>query len=160
MIPRSCRNNLAKTLILSRIQYLMPLWGGAGQTYVNKVQILINTTARWVSSLSKRTRTSTLMDTVGWFSVQEQILISTAIQTWKLVYLRRPEIPLRRMELMDDKTILVQEPRLQFSLECFRWRAAREWNCLPQNLREVMNIGRFKGQLKQWVREQRARPPD
>ena len=160
LIPRSCRNNLAKTLILSRLQYLMPLWGGAGQTYINKCQTIMNTAARWVSGLARRTRTSTLMEHVGWFTAKEMIRIATGLHTWKLINFRRPERPLLRMTIMDDRTITVQHPRLQFSQECLRWRAAREWNLLPQNLRDCQSIGRFKNSLKQLIRLQRPRPPE
>ena len=120
----------------------------------------MNTAARWVSGKGRKTRTSTLMQTVGWFSAKELIRISTATQTWKLVYLARPERLLSRMQIMNDKTIAVQMPRLQFSSEVFRWRASREWNQLPIQLREVGNLGRFKRLLKVHLKELRDRPPD
>ena len=42
-IPKSCRNNLVKGLIQSRLSYLMPLWGGGGASnqLLNKAQIII-----------------------------------------------------------------------------------------------------------------------
>ena len=99
LIPRTCRNNLAKTLILSRLQYLMPLWGGAGHTYIQKVQTIMNVAARWVSGMGKRTRTSKLMDRVGWFSAKELIRISTALQTWKCIYFQKPEVPIQKFTI-------------------------------------------------------------
>ena len=90
-LPPRTRNNLAKGLILSRLNYLMPLWGGASDTLLNRVQVLMNTAARWVSGCNKKTRINTLMKKVGWFDVKEQIFISTAIQTWKIVNWDRPQ---------------------------------------------------------------------
>ena len=70
LIPKSSRLNLARGLVLSHLNYMMPLWGGAGLTYINKAQTLLNSTARWCTGLPKRTKTSTLMERTGWLSIR------------------------------------------------------------------------------------------
>ena len=50
------------------------------------------------------------------------------------------------------------EPRLQFTSRNFMNRACNEWNRIPDTIRLVGNIGRFKKMMKTWTREQR--PPD
>ena len=87
LIPLSSRNNLARGLILSKLNYLMPIWGGATKKYIRKAQVLVNNAARWVTGVTRKTKTRILMKTVGWFTVEEQIKIATAIFTWKLVHM-------------------------------------------------------------------------
>ena len=122
----------------------MPLWGGAGLTYINRAQTLLNSTARWCTGLPRRTKTSTLMEKTGWLSIREQIKQATAVLTWKLVYLKKPGRLLRRMTITENNEIEVEDNRLQMNLNGFRWRAASNWNDMRQDLREIKNIDRFK----------------
>ena len=131
LIPNSCRINLANVLILSRMSYLMPLWGGAPEKYLSKAQTVMNATARWATGLPRRTRISTLLEVTGWLSVREQARVATAVQVWKLVHYGKPQRLQERMTVLDDLTIQVQDPRLMFSHNHFRWRATREWNNRP-----------------------------
>ena len=158
-IPRRTRNNLARGLILSRLNYLMPLWGGASDTLINKVQILLNTTARWVSGCGRRTRVSKLMETVGWYNIREQIQISTALQSWKVVHWDRPLRIRDRWTVSEDRLITLPGPRLQLSMGCFRWRAASQWNHLPSRLRDENSISSFKRMLKRHVLDGRDLDP-
>ena len=158
-LPMRTRNNLAKGLILSRLNYLMPLWGGAPDTLINKVQVLLNTTARWVSGKGRRTRVSKLMEVVGWFSIREQIYISTALQTWKIVHWQRPLRMRDRWTISQDRTITLPGPRLHFSQGCYRWRAALLWNQLSPELREEVSISNFKRMIKRHVLDGRDMDP-
>ena len=158
-LPKRTRNNLARGLILSRLNYLMPLWGGASPTLLNKVQILLNTTARWVSGCRKRTRIKTLMETVGWYYIREQIYIATALQTWKIVNWEKPLRLRDRWTLDENRKIQILEPRLQLSNGCYRWRGPSQWNCIPQWIREEPSISIFKSKIKRHVLDRRNLDP-
>ena len=138
----------------------MPLWGGSSNSQLRKVQVLINATARWITGMSRRTRVSTLMDKTGWLDVKEQIFLTTAVITWKIVHLDKPARPKERMFITEDLSIQVEEPRLLFTEECFRWRSARVWNDIPQDMRRIGNVAAFKKQLKKWILMKRTIPPD
>ena len=155
-IPKPSRLNLANGLILSRLNYLMPLWGGAAPCYISKAQIVLNAAARWATGLSRRSRVSELMEATGWLTIREQIRAATAIQTWKLVHFGTPARLQERMMIQEDLSIVVDTPRLQFSRNCYRFRAAREWNDLPQYLKDLTLISGFKKQLKRYIRSQRV----
>ena len=160
LIPRSSRLTLARGLVLSKLTYIMPLWGGAAPAHLRKVQVLINAAARWATGLPRRTRISTLMQKAGWLSVYEQIRMSTLVQAWKLVHLGIPARPLERLSITQDLEMEVQPPRLQFSNDCWRWRAAREWNRTPEELRHCLTIASFKRHIKKMILTQRPREPD
>ena len=156
----NCRPNLARGLVLSRMSYLMPLWGGAGYTYLNKAQAILNAAARWTTGLTRRTRTDILMERTGWLTIREQLRVATAVLAWKQVYLGKPGRLMNRMTTNENKEIEVQDCRLQFSKDCYRWRAAQVWNDLPQNLREMSSLPRFKIHVKKLQKTLRTRPPD
>ena len=156
LIPVKSRLALATGLIVGRLNYLLPLWGGAAESHLTKAQIVLNAAARWATGLSKRTRISDLMDATGWLSVREQARAATAIQTWKLLHYGTPGKLLERMTINDDLTISVGIPRLHFSQDCYRWRATREWNELPAELRGLVSISAFKKKLKVHIRSQRG----
>ena len=48
-VPRECRKTLANGLIVSRLQYLISIWGSTSANHVKKAQTLLNKTARWVT---------------------------------------------------------------------------------------------------------------
>ena len=47
-LPCGCRKILASTMLMSRIIYLMPVWGGTTTNHLRKVQVLQNRVARWL----------------------------------------------------------------------------------------------------------------
>ena len=74
LIPKSCRKSIVNGLVVSKLNYLLPLWGTAPETYIRKAQILLNSAARWITGLTRRTRIRDLMDAVGWLTIKEQVL--------------------------------------------------------------------------------------
>ena len=158
-IPTRCRNNLSKGLIHSRLSYLMPLWGGASIALIKKAQVLLNIAARWTSGQPKKTKIKVLMKTVGWLDIGEQIKSTTAVNTWKVVNYHKP-IRLRdRYTITPEKLIQIEEPRLQFTETCLRWRGAQQWNQLPTQLRtETLHWGLQKTNEKIHLGSQGTRP--
>ena len=43
----NARNTLARGLVISKITYLISVWGGATRNYRRKAQTLLNSAARW-----------------------------------------------------------------------------------------------------------------
>ena len=76
LIPMRSRRNIINGLLISKLKYLMPLWGSAAESHINKAQILLNTAARWVTGLGKKTKIRSLMEAADWLSIREQVLVS------------------------------------------------------------------------------------
>ena len=68
------RNTLAQGIILSRIHYALPLWGGTTENYLKKIQVVMNNAARTVTGLGRRTSTRTLMERCGWLTCKEAVI--------------------------------------------------------------------------------------
>ena len=49
------RKTLSEGLVLSRVKYLLPLWGGTTKNLVRKTQVIVNNAACAVTGLGKRT---------------------------------------------------------------------------------------------------------
>ena len=133
--------------------------GGSNKIYLKKAQVILNSAARWCTGLGRRTRTNQLMAKTGWLSIKEQVKISTLVFTWKLVHFGKPRRLLERMTLTQDLEIQVEIPRLKFSEQCLRWRAANLWNGIPGILRHITTIASFKRQIRRLVLSERTWDP-
>ena len=161
LIPKNSRRNLANGLILSKMSYLLPLWGQGAEVHIKKAQILLNAAARWVTRRGKRTKILSLMEEINWLTIKEQIYISTLVQTWKLVHMGRPPRMLEKIKIGEDLKLETRNPRLQFSSECYRWKSVSLWNSLEKEMREEKSISCFKKKIRRKVIEERGdRPPD
>ena len=119
-IPQGARKNLARGLILSKMNYLMPLWGGATNSLIRRAQTVLNSTARWVTGLPRRTKVSKLMEKTGWYTIKEQIKISTALQSWKICHLQKPGRLHQSLKLDVNNKMLPTDPRLLATKRCFQ----------------------------------------
>ena len=107
----------------------------------------------------RKTKITTLMNLTGWFSIMEMTKLNTATILWKAIHLKTPSNLVRNLK-WDEQNLKfeVAEPRLQFTSRNFSIRACSEWNRIPDTIRLVGNISRFKKMMKTWIRE--LRPPD
>ena len=117
---------------------------------MRKAQTLLNSAARWATGLRRGTIIQRLMEATGWMSIKEQVKVATLVQTWKIGHLMKPARLREKMKVTADYQIETQRPRLMFTEDCFRWRAAKQWNDLDLEI-----------QVKRQVLAERTRnPPD
>ena len=150
---------LANSLVMSRILYLLPIWGGASNKITKELQVIMNLTARYVTNLSKRTKGMTLMNRCGWLMADELIEHQSLILMWKLVYLQKPYHVSQKIEVEDDKTLSTNRARLKTVNLGWRWRTVKQWNHLPDDLRKCENLHRFKTKLKEHIKTRRVNDP-
>ena len=81
---------MAAGLILSRLTYLMPLWGSSTDNYIRKVQSVWNKTARWTTNMSRRTRVRDLMAANKWMTIREMISFHSIVFMKKMIMNRKP----------------------------------------------------------------------
>ena len=154
MIPFKSRNTVARGMILGRLSYLISIWGGATPNIIRKVQRTQNEAARWVTGMARTTRIATLLEATGWNSIQEMSRISSATLIWKAIYQKTPGKLSEEIDWNRQTTeINTTEPRINFTRNKFTFRACREWNEIPQDIRTIQNIGNFKRHMKKWIRK-------
>ena len=159
-LPASCRNTLVRGLLISKMNYLISMWGGSTENHKLKAQRILNNAARWVTGKSKKTRISSLTEETGWWTITELTDISSATLIWKLIHLDKPWNIRRKMKL-DNETMkfTITEPRINFTEQNFKLRASRKWNSLPDYIRTNNILSSFKRQIKEWIKLGRHKDP-
>ena len=154
-IPLKCRRNLANGLLISKLTYLIQIWGNTTCNYTNKVQILQNKAARWITGKNKRTRIKDLMTATDWLTIKELTIYHSCLLMWKLIYTGRPEYISGKIETDENKLIETQKTRLQFTDRNYRWKMIKNWNLLSDNIRQEESIYIFKKELRKWILNRR-----
>ena len=121
-IPSKERKLLVEGIILSKIFYLIPIFGGAPKQYMKKIQILLNKSARLVLKTSKLTSTRKLMEETGWLYAKELAIYHTLIVTWQILRQNTPQYFSTKMEMEDECFIATRAPRLLMTASSFRCR--------------------------------------
>ena len=135
--------------------------GGATKNHRRKAQILLNNTARWVAEKTRKTKINFLMESLDWLTIQEMILTNKSTIMWKMLHKDRPCKVASKLEVdRSNMTIRILEPRIMFTEHNFTLRASRDWNRLPDFIRNNDKLQSFKKQVKKWVKEQRHLEPD
>ena len=145
------RKILAEGLVLSRVKYLLPLWGGTMENFLRKTQVIVNNAARAVTGLGKRTSTSTLMNQCKWLSVKEMIVYFTITETWRNIHLKSPRHFANSFKLDDESLTEVKNTRLKITKYSYKWRAATLWNSMTADLRTCKSLPVLKRKLKNWI---------
>ena len=154
------RKMIAEGLIMSKLSYLIPLWAGCEHYLLQALQTIQNKAARIVtrSTLS----TAEHLAQCGWLSVRQLAVYQTCVLVFKVLehkspkYLygmfsreyRRDTRQAARLEIKAD----AETPDLDLMVNSFRWRALREYNQLPAELRKVKTLKAFKPSLWKWIR--------
>ena len=157
-IPRPGRHLLANGLILGRINYLLPIYGGTQAKYLNKIQVVMNNSVRFVTGAGRRVSTVDLMTAVNWLTIREMIKMHTLTMTWKVVHLRTPRHLADKITRNPDNTLSTSIPRLLNTSLGLRWRMVDLWNHTPIELRDTRSLSIYKRKLKKWIISQRGAP--
>ena len=86
------RHHLANALLISRLSYLICIWSNTFAHMTNKVQVVQNTAARFVTGMNKRTKQTVLVTECRWLNIDElegmaaygRLLLAPAEGWWPL----------------------------------------------------------------------------
>ena len=82
---------VANGIIVSKVCYLIQLWGGTEGYLLNSLQVQLDRAARLVTTgLSCFTSTKKLMDTCGWLTVKQRVMYQTTIIVHKTFMTNKP----------------------------------------------------------------------
>ena len=92
MLSRISRNmskrghlQLINCLVMSKIAYVICIWGNSHENQIRKVQVVQNIAARQVSGLARHTRQSILLKECGWLDIKQVTKYHSLLQMWKTV---------------------------------------------------------------------------
>ena len=140
--PTNCRKTLATGIILSKIIYMIQIWGGATAHYLNKIQTIMNNNSRFVLKLGRRTSTRKLMQEMGWLDVRELSLYHSLVIMCNITRRKIPYQIAEKMLINDDWTLQTHPARLLTTKNCFRVRTTEDWNKLDPEIRTTQSLPR------------------
>ena len=153
---------VANGIVISRLCYLIQLWGGCEGYLLNSLQIIMNRAARSVTGYNCFTSTRRLLSTCNWLSVRQLVFYQTVIMTHKTMLTGTPKFmkqkfstnypyrtrqattgSIRYGETFNTKSSLIQKS--------FAHRGLKDYNMIPSSIRASPTVSTFKTKLKKWV---------
>ena len=149
-MPQKCRKILAEGLIWSKLTYLIEVWEGVPQTYLKRLQIIMNNTARFVTGDRRCTSKMTLLNKCKWLSIEETVRLYTGVQMWNVLRRKISQNLATKFVLIDDNLVSTEPACLMTTTTNFHWRVMGLWNNLSQDLRDDLSLPSFKRKLRKW----------
>ena len=159
-LPRKCKKLLVEGLLISKMQYLLVVWGNQEGRMMTTAQRLENQMARWITGCGKGIRITSLMDEVGWKTMKEMVRIQSLTMIWKLINIEKPEILREKIVVEDDLHLTSRTPRLKFTENSFLIKSIKIWNDTPLEIRQMKSLPTFKRHIDKWIKEMRDKEPD
>ena len=147
---------------MSKLTYLIALWGGCNMYLLKSLQVLQNKAARIVAKLDWSTSTPVLLAQCGWLSVNQLVVYHTVVLVFKVLQTKQPK-PLHNMFPTEYKYKNTSQarsrsikqrghPNKDLARDSFRWRGAETFNQLPAHIKNIETLAKFKFEAKKWIR--------
>ena len=156
--------SITTALIQSKIQYLLPLYGGAPDYLLKSVQVQQLKAARFVCGYkSFYWSTKQLLDKCGWLSVKQQEYYSTTLLAHKIVTSSLPRNISADMVVPHVRNTRAAAQGLiryganyrgesKFTRSSFKYRAQKYYSDIPGEIKN-MSLPVFKSRLKKHIAE-------
>ena len=159
----STRLMVANGIVMSKICYLIQLWGGCEEYLQKSLQVQLNKAARLVTRLPYYTSSRKLMHMCGWMTVKQLVKYHTIIMVHKTIMTRKPLHMSSRLSTdhsyrtRQDSSGCVRldqtfRSRNDLPMRSFRYRGAHDYNSIPAELRSITSMKSFKIKLKKWIK--------
>ena len=154
------RKMIANGIFLSKVSYMIALWGGCTMELRRSLQIIQNKAARVVTRLDWSTSSEVLLHQIGWLSINQLVFYHSVLLIYKVKKNMHPKYihnmfnwsyQYNTRQAESDLIRQVKRPNLDISKSSFRWRAASQYNQLPLNIRTSPGINIFKARTKKWI---------
>ena len=157
-----CKLTVATAVIQSKIQYLLPLYGGAPDYLVRALQVQQLKAARFVCGYSSfYWSRDKLLKTCGWLSVRQQEFYSTTLLAHKIVSTSLPHgLWTDMVQPHTVRTRAATQGQIRFGTNyrgesemtrsSFKYRAQRYYSRIPGTMK-IQPLSSFKKHLKQFA---------
>ena len=151
---------LAEGMVLSKLGYLIQIWGGSSDFLLKSLQVLLNKTARIVTRKSWFPLSRILMKECNWLSVQQLVQYHTLVSVFNIVNTKRPKYLYDKMcttvhQYNTRTTVKYGENytgKSSLAMNSFCYRGSILFNRLQIEIRETVNAATFKKKAKEWIR--------
>ena len=149
---------IANGIVMSKMIYLIQLWGGCSKYLLKCLQLLQNRTARIVTKKEWSTPIKTLLLQCGWMSINQLVVYHSLVLMYQIKKEHKPLYFSSKINVgfnkqtrlaTDDGIRLLQRNRYSLSNAGFIFRASGYWNALPPDIRQKKDG--FKRYLRAWI---------
>ena len=149
---------VANGVVMSKLTYLIILWGGAQQYLLNALQVQQLVAARLVCGFGcLRWSKRKLLDKVGWLSIRQLVFYHSVLQAKKTLSTGVPVPLYNSLSTAYPRPIrsatsgqIRQNPEFT-SQSTFRYRAMVFYNSVPSDVRSGSLVS-VKRKLKRWIK--------
>ena len=146
---------IANGIFISKLIYMIHLWGGCEKYLIQCLQIIQNSAARTVTRRNIFTPVEELLRMCNWLSVSQLVSYHTLMLVFSTLKSGKPEYlsnmfstdycyQTRFSEQGNIRAAGNHEPRLEIMNKSFKYRGMRNWNILPTNIKTEENPRIFK----------------
>ena len=153
--------NIVHAFITSRVDYCNSLLYGLPNYQLNKLQRVLNASARLVCNAPRFCHISPLLRALHWLPVKSRIEFKILLITFKAIHGLAPKylcdlltFKSSSYNLRSSDSILLSMPAVRSKTlgdRAFMVAAPRLWNSLPKDLRAITNVNSFKGHIKTYL---------
>jgi hypothetical protein len=156
------RKMVADGIFMSKLIYLIPLWGGSAKYLLAALQKAQNRAARVVTKLDWGTPTAELLNQCGWLSVHQLVVYHSVVLVYKIMKNESPRFLYSMFsakysyKTKQARSGIIKHTRdldLGLTARSFRWRASSSYSELPQEIRNIDTEQGFKKAAKAWIKE-------
>ena len=152
------RKMLADGIFMSKLSYIIALWGGCGAGLMRSLQIIQNKVARvdWC------TPTSDILKQCGWLSVNQMSFYHSVLLLFKVKMNHKPmylnnmiswSYPHNTRQAESGQIRLEGRTNLDITMNSFKWRAANQFNKVPADVTSTKTLLTFKLKAKTCITE-------
>ena len=155
------RKMIANGIVMSRIIYVMQVWGGTKDYLIKTLQILQNKAARFVTKLDIYTSQKKLLLQCGWLSVRQLVEYHSLVLIFKSNLEKKPvflqkyltkTFTYRTRAASTGCIVANQKTTKDISKESFIIKSTKMWNVLPPQIKQATTMQEFKRTLRAWIR--------
>ena len=146
--------------VFSQILYCLPLWGGASQQQLYRIQKVINFAARVVTGVKRRDHITPALNSLHWSRIGQLVEERDCLKVYhalhddnapaamQSLFTRRSEVATRETRLTCTEQLHLPKVRLSATQKFFSYRAAASWNTLPREAQNAPSLRAFKTALR------------
>ena len=157
-VPRKTLLDIYNGLVMPYFEYCSPLWDTCSKGLQDKLQKYHNRAARVISGASYETRSTDVLESLGWETLEKRRLRSKAILMYKILndhsapnlkklFNKRNEIQTSYNLRNNQTDITLPNSKTEYLKRTLRYNGAKLWNSLPQHSKVAAPISSFKNTI-------------